>query len=419
MKKFLLIIALAGFGNIQAQFRIIGDPYLNQSISGITLGVHNESFSLNSSANIGQWNGANRLSTRDVLSFSELDKELLRIQFRRKNLKVGYHAHLNSYQSTKLDSKLFNMLYGSGEESNEYTYAYYGRSTFTHSFSFLKQLNKRTKVFSFLNFHNLNSFYTFQGEGYNSFNAEAPQIELNRSFTSINVPHLEKGLKLYSLPTNLSSHDSVHITKVLSLPSSISISLALQTQPTEYSRVNLFVNNLGPSAGIFSQTKYSKITLNQSATNINRNSLFSSDTIDLNSVGILDSSFVQAEQRSQVKLRPRSIGGSFEIDYNPYLTFGVGVQSIRLPDFNQFNSVLYSKWKIFDNGEILSGLQFQNVANKTLANLAIGVSFNPTEEIQIIANTSTGINYAFYNSELVPRTFSRINYTVTAQITLP
>lgn len=419
MKKFLLIIALAGFGTVKAQFRIIGDSYLNQSISGITLGVYNESFSLNSNANIGQWNGANRPSSRDVFSFSELDKELLRIQFRRKNLKLGYHAHLNSYQSTRLDSKLFDMLYGSGEESNEYTYAYYGRSTFTHSISFLKQLNKKTKVSSFLNLHNLNSFYTLQSEGYNSFNIEGPQIDLNRSFTCINAPHLEQGLKLYTLPNDLSSHDSVHITKVLSLPSSISISLALQTQPTEYSRVNFFLNNIGPSAGIFSQTKYSKITLNHSASNINRNSLFSLDTINLNSVNIIDSSVVQDEQRSQIKLRPRSIGGSFEVDYNPYLTFGMGIQSIKFPDFNQFNSVLYSKWKVFDNGELLSGLQFQNVASKTLANLAIGVSFNPTEEIQITANTSTGINYAFYNSELVPRTFSRINYTVTAQITLP
>lgn len=419
MRKLMLILLVMLHSSVYGQFRLLNDPYVETEVRGITIGILNERFSLGSNANIGQWNGVGMKRSNDVISFSELDKELLRVQFRSGNLKIGYHAHLYSYQSINLESDLFNMLYGDRTISNSYDYSYFGNSTFTHSISAQKQINKRTRLSGFLNFHNLNSYYNLAVSGENSFSEVSPQITLNSNYTSINAPHIDKNRSFYALPNSLNKHDSVHITRVLAVPSSLSISLSLSSKPTEFSRLHLYMNNLGPSSGQLTSTEFKRSRLAQEPYSLEREDLFNSSPIMLNPLSIQDSLFNHSTERTRIKGRPRNIGGSFEVDFSTLTSLGMGLDATRLYDFNQVNAIFYSNWKIFKSGVITGGIQTQNISSKVLSNLLLGLSFRPTEEIQIITQTSTGLNYAFYNSELIPRTYSRINHTITALITLP
>lgn len=419
MRKLFLLAAFVASQSLYAQFRVINDAFVETEFEGLTIGIFNEYYSLGSNANIGQWNGKNRQSNRDVFVFSELDKELLRIQFQRKKIKLGYHAHLYSYQRITIGSGLFDMLYGSKNLSNDYRYSYFGNSTFTHSLSAQKRLNKNTRITGFLNLHNVNSFYNLEAMGTNSFSEASPQIVLNTAYTSLNVPHLDQNKSLYTLPNGVGQHDSTHITQVLKAPSSISLSFALTATPTEFSKLHFFVNNLGPSAGVWTQRENNTIQLSENATVLDRQDLFSQGNTVVTTSEIKDSLFIDAESRVSIKGRPRSVGASFEVEQSRLLTIGVGLHGIKYPDFRQFNLLAYGNWKLMEHGYLVSGIQTQNIAGKTLGNLLFGVSFFPTSELKITAQTSTGINYGFYNSELVPRTFSRINHTITAQITLP
>jgi hypothetical protein len=179
------------------------------------------------------------------------------------------------------------------------------------------------------------------------------------------------------------------------------------------------VNNLGPSAGVWTERENNTIQMSEDATVLGRQDLFSQGSTVLTNSEIKDSLFIDAKSRVSIKGRPRSVGASFEVEQSRLLTIGVGLQGIKYPDFRQFNVLAYGSWRLMEQGYLVSGIQTQNIAGKTLGNLLIGVSFFPTSELKITAQTSTGINYGFYNSELVPRTFSRINHTITAQITLP
>lgn len=419
MKKLIFFLALVTSHTSVGQFRLLNDPYVNTELDGLTVGVFNDHFSYGSNVNIGQWNGIGATPTKDITSFSELDRELLRIQFKIKNIKLGYHAHLHSYQTIRLDKNLFNMLYGDNVVTESYNYTYYGNSTFTHSLSAQKYINERTRLSGFLNLHNLNSFYNLEVDGVNSFSEASPQIVLNSNYTSINTPHLDNNRNLFSIPNDITRHDSVHITKVLSSPSSISISFALTSKPTDFSKIHIYVNNLGPTSAPAMNKEFKKLVLSQEPSTIDREALLSSSPIVINTLDIEDSTFVHGEERIPVKARPRSIGGSFEVEFSPINAIGLGLSTIQYADFNQSNILLYSNWKLFEGGKLTAGIQIQNVSTKTLSNALLGLSFNPTKEIRVVAQTSTGLNYAFYNSELIPRSISRLNYTITALITIP
>ena len=207
MKKLIFFLALVTSHTSVGQFRLLNDPYVNTELDGLTVGVFNDHFSYGSNVNIGQWNGIGSTPTKDITSFSELDRELLRIQFKRKNIKLGYHAHLHGYQTILLDKNLFNMLYGDNNVTESYKYTYYGNSTFTHSLSAQKYINERTRLSGFLNLHNLNSFYELDVDGINSFSEASPQIVLNSNYTSVNTPHLDNNRNLFSLPNDITRHD--------------------------------------------------------------------------------------------------------------------------------------------------------------------------------------------------------------------
>ena len=157
----------------------------------------------------------------------------------------------------------------------------------------------------------------------------------------------------------------------------------------------------------------------QEPSTIDREALLSSSPIVINTLDFEDSTFVHGEERIRVKARPRSIGGSFEVEFSPINSIGLGLSTIQYADFNQSNVLFYSNWKLFEAGKLTAGIQIQNVSTKTLSNALLGLSFNPTKDIRVVAQTSTGLNYAFYNSELIPRSISRLNYTITALITIP
>lgn len=421
MKNWLHIIAFCFPHIIWGQFSLLNTPYQDAPFAhhALTIGVGNQTLDLGSNANLGRWNDATH-SGNEVFAYSEWNQEMLRIQYQHKNIQWGYHASYYSYQTRFLNSELFNLLFGDDPLLNQTTsFRHEDRSSFTHSISARIGLNEKTDFTLFTNFHQINSFTQRRSTGEVSITENATSIGLLDQIWSFNNDYIYSDDAALLMPNDISSHDSVHITTVFKQRLTPSISFKLRSQPTPYSEIIFFANNLGFSnrQWISSTTQQSKVDI--TSTTINTDDLLNSSTLDLNPWTTNTTTLNPDSLRVLIKARPSSMGGQLAIEFQPKMALIAGVSSTRYPTYLNIESQFLARFETSTNSYFHVGIGTENIQRKWLSNIILGATMKATPMITYSVNTTTGINYAFANSTIAPRTLSRMNYYFSLAITLP
>jgi len=422
MKTRLQIIALLFPQIIWGQFYLLNTPYQDEPFADhtFTIGVANQTLDLGSNANLGRWNGTKNSSNEEVFAFSEWNQEMLRVQYQYNHIKWGYHASFYSYQTRSLSSELFDILFENEPPlAQNISFRIEDRSSFTHSVSARIGINQKSEFIIFANLHQINSYTQRLCVGQLSNSDNITRIDLTDqtwSFNSNNGNHDDVAIMI---PNDISAHDSVHITTVFNQPVSPSVSFKFHFEPTPYSEIVFFANNLG-----FSNKQWITNSIRQSKINIATSTITTGELINGASINLdpWTTNIIALDPdsaRIQVKARPTSVGGQFKIEFQPKVSLIAGASGTRYPTYLNFESLLLTRLQTSDNSHFHLGIGSENIQRKWMSNFIVGATLNASPMITYSVNTTTGLNYAFANSNQAPRTISRMNYYFSLEITLP
>jgi len=426
LKQFLSIAVIITLSSITSygQNHLINNwSYHNSTDTNFYLSIGAVDRLLHSNKNMGSWIDREVTQGVNVFSADQRNRELLRFSYSTPDIEYGFVTTLRNRAAKIFPRESFNgIFHGSfidGQLSLSDTYAV-NSSVITHSLQLTKKSEKTILLLS-LNASQLNSFRSTSLNGSIMNSAGVYQAQYLSQTVSYNDQLSYLGSPEEHLSSSVIWGDSVRITSLGTTPLIPSFSFHIIHQPTEFTKFQLFIDGIGPTSSIPMFVSNDFIRLDVSSGSINLFDVFTEEnSLTLNSnVEFERQTSASVDSNIRIKALPLRIYSAYEVTVEPLISVGAVMGYENYGDYDYFIGTVYFKRIYNDNIALEAGLTsyfYSSYSPKT--NLFLGANVKLSDKINLFASTSSGIALPYLQSELIPRTFSRVQLNMTLQYAL-